>query len=67
VTAIAQVQHLSTTAQHLLQHIQPVSASAVPHVLQPISLQLTDWQHDMQPKAASTSIEQTLDVYSALT
>jgi hypothetical protein len=54
VTAMAQVQHSSFTAQHLLQQFQPVGASAVSHLLQPISLQLTGWQHDMHPRAAIT-------------
>jgi hypothetical protein len=49
MTAIAQVQPLTTTAQQLLQHIQPFSASAISHVLQPISLQLTGWQHACIP------------------
>jgi hypothetical protein len=50
-----QMQQLTTAAQHLVQHFQPVRASAVFHHLQPISLQLTDWQHDMHPRAAGSN------------
>jgi hypothetical protein len=52
----AQVQSLTTTAQRLSQHFQPVCASAASHVLQP-SLQLTGWQHDMHLRAATTIID----------
>jgi hypothetical protein len=56
VTAIAQVQHLTTTAQRLLQRFQSVPVQC-PIFCSPSAY---SWQHDMHPRAATIEIDPSI-------